>query len=160
MRVIGIDPGITGAIAVLDDGRFSALADIPVLTRKLTTGRTKKEVDAAETLRLLRSFGPLGYEVHVGLERVGPQPGQAVSGVFSLGDTFGALRAVCAISNFDTQLVDPGTWKRKYKLSQNKKLSLAMARALYPEAPLNLEKHIDRAEALLIARFVWEKQFA
>jgi hypothetical protein len=50
-------------------------------------------------------------------------------------------------------------WKKHFKLERDKELSRAMAVRLFPEAPLNLKKYSDRAEALLMARWLWETQF-
>jgi hypothetical protein len=49
-------------------------------------------------------------------------------------------------------------WKRHFKLGSDKEFSRALAVRLYPSAPLNLKKHADRAEALLMARWFYETQ--
>jgi hypothetical protein len=49
--------------------------------------------------------------------------------------------------------VQPRVWKAHYGLKSDKAASLTTARALYPSAPLNLAKHHNRAEAVLLAHY-------
>jgi hypothetical protein len=79
--------------------------------------------------------------------------------MFSFGDSYGVCRAVITCLNLRTTLVSPAAWKRHFKLDKDKESSRAMAIRLFPEAPLNLKKHADRAEALLMARYLWEIQY-
>ena len=51
-------------------------------------------------------------------------------------------------------MVTPQAWKKAMKLTSDKKQSLAMARELWPNAPLNFAKHDGRAEALLMAEYL------
>lgn len=158
MITIGIDPGLTGAVAVLEDGRFVGVEDIPTVLKG--TGSVKCEVDASGLIRLLRSNCPVDVDVQVVLERVNAMPGQGVSSVFSLGDSFGCIRACVAANRYPLSYVAPGTWKKHFKLTSDKELSRALATRLFPEAPLNLKKHADRAEALLMARWLYETKFS
>lgn len=93
------------------------------------------------------------------IEKVGAMPGQGVSSVFSLGDSYGAARSVLTTAGFETHYVSPVTWKKYFKLSSDKELSRALAVKLWPEAPLRLKKHDGRAEALLMARWLWETRY-
>ena len=74
MRCIGIDPGLTGAVAVLDaHGTLKALADTPTLTLKVQRG-TKQVYDVAGMAAMLRPYS--GLQVHVMIEESQPMPGQ------------------------------------------------------------------------------------
>ena len=157
MITIGIDPGLTGAIGVLSDGAFVAVEDMPTLVKGL--GSVKREVDVAGLITMLRGHSSIDVSTSAVLERVNAMPGQGVSSVFSLGDSFGCARSAIVACRLPMTYVSPVIWKKYFKLERDKELSRAMAVRLFPEAPLNLKKYSDRAEALLMARWLWETQF-
>lgn len=159
MITIGIDPGLSGAVGVLVDGNFHKVLDIPTTLRG--SGSVKYEIDAAGLRReILDSYYPSDDKVEVLLERVNAMPGQGVSSVFSLGDSFGVCRAVVSSLKLPLHLVPPAKWKKHFGLNSDKEKSRALAAKLFPEAPLHLKKHADRAEALLMARYLWETKYA
>lgn len=157
MITIGIDPGLTGAVGVLQDGRFVGVEDIPTILKG--TGSVKQEVDAAGLIRLLKDRCP-DIDAEVALERVNAMPGQGVSSVFSLGDSFGCIRACVTAVRLPLNYVAPVTWKKYFKLTSDKEQSRSLAAKLFPDAELHLKKHADRAEALLMARWLYETKFA
>lgn len=157
MIVIGIDPGLSGALGVLSDGVFVAVEDMPVVTKG--SGSVKSEVDPAGLIWLLRRYAPAEEPVAVVLERVNAMPGQGVSSTFSLGDSFGCARSAVAAAGFELHYVTPGQWKKHHGLSSDKDASRALATRLWPGAPLSLKKHADRAEALLMARWLYDTRF-
>lgn len=157
MITIGIDPGLSGAIGVLKDGEFVTVFDMPTVAKG--SGSVKNEVNPAGLIALLRESTDAQEAVAVALERVNAMPGQGVSSVFSLGDSFGAARSCIAACRFETHYVAPVSWKKYFKLTSDKEQCRAYATRLFPEAPLNLKKHADRAEALLMARWLYETRF-
>lgn len=154
MITLGIDPGLSGALGVLRDGAYVAVLDMPVVAKG--TGAVKNEVDPAGLVALLREHAPADVAVAVALERVNAMPGQGSSSIFSLGDSFGCARAAVAACRFELTYVTPAQWKKHFKLTSDKELARALAVRLFPEAPLHLKKHADRAEALLMARWLYE----
>lgn len=156
MITVGIDPGLSGAIAWLNNGQYANVLDIPVVLKG--AGSVKSEVDPSGLRKILVNVMHLntGEAVEVLLERVSAMPGQGVSSVFSFGDTYGCCRSVVACMNLPLFLIPPATWKKYFKLGKEKEEARALAIRLFPEAPLNLKKHADRAEALLMARYLWE----
>jgi hypothetical protein len=73
MYIVGVDPGLAGAIAVLDaHGPLAALADTPTLTLKVQRG-TRQVYDVSGMTALLRSYS--GYQCHVCIEESQPMPG-------------------------------------------------------------------------------------
>jgi crossover junction endodeoxyribonuclease RuvC len=94
------------------------------------------------------------------LERVNAMPGQGSSSVFSLGDSFGCARSVVAACHLELTHVTPAQWKKHFKLTSDKELARALAVRMFPGAPLNLKKHADRAEALLLARWLYDTRYA
>ena len=156
MRIIGIDPGLTGAIAVVDykDGEFHFCMAEDMPTMQKGSGK-KREVNGAG----LRSIIQPCYANLVVLERVGAitKPGeqkQGVVGMFSFGDSFGCARGVVQALGIPLVMVTPPVWKRNASLiGKDKEASRSKAIQLFPEAPLARKKDSGRAEALLIARF-------
>lgn len=158
MLIIGIDPGLTGAIGFLRDGVFVAVDDMPVVLKGV--GSVKNEVSPSGMKTLIREHLKADEAVVAVIEKVGAMPGQGVSSVFSLGDSYGSARAVLATAGFELIQVHPATWKKYFKLSSDKELSRSLATRLFPTAPLHLKKHDGRAEALLLARWVWETKYS
>ncbi len=63
---LGIDPGLTGAVAVLDEhGGVVAVYDVPTLTLKASRG-TKQQYDLPGMARLLKPYA--GHNAHVLIE--------------------------------------------------------------------------------------------
>lgn len=156
MIVVGIDPGITGAIGVLKDGAFASVEDLPVMAN----GR-RNQIDAAgvdDLLRQVRTVWP-HESFAVVMEQVSAMPGQGVSSMFSLGDSFGALRAVVACRRLALDLVTPAKWKRDMGISKDKDFARAKAIQLFPDASVVLSRKKDhnRAEALLLALWLHRK---
>lgn len=152
---LGIDPGITGALALIDDdGRCLECAEMPVMV----IGK-KKRVNGAALARLIKSWTQC-YIIPVTayLEDVHSMPGQGVSGMFNFGMSFGIIQGVLAAMDLPVTLVPPGVWKKRAKLiGKEKQAARGLAQQLYPYIDLSLKKHIGKADALLIARYSGEK---
>jgi crossover junction endodeoxyribonuclease RuvC len=151
---IGIDPGISGAVAVLDEN-LACVAAYEMPTMKM--GK-KQQVNAAELARLLRIHTKwLQHDptcVTAYLELVAAMPGQGVTGMFNFGMSYGVVQGVLAALDVPTELVTPGTWKKRASLvGKEKDMARTKAQMLYPTLNLGRKKDIGRADALLIARF-------
>lgn len=157
MITVGIDPGLSGAVGVLRDGKFLAVESLPTVVKG--SGAVKLEINPAALSTWLRDNVPVGEGLAVALERVNAMPGQGVSSVFSLGDSFGSIRATVAVMRLELTYVAPQTWKKRFNLTSDKETCRAYASRLFPEAPLRLKKDADKAEALLIARWLYEERF-
>jgi crossover junction endodeoxyribonuclease RuvC len=153
MLIVGIDPGISGAIAaVTPSGSLQWVHDMPVRDAGKKT-RKANEIDGVSLARLLRvHVADIG---EVWIEEVSAMPGQGVSSMFSLGDSRGCIRGVCEALGLSTQRVHPTTWKRSCGLlGADKGASRAMAIRLYPGCDvLARKKDHGRAEAILLARY-------
>lgn len=160
MITIGIDPGLSGAIGFLQDGRFVAVESMPTVAKG--SGTVKNEVSPAGVLGILRGCTPAADAVAAVIERVNARPGEGVASSFSLGDSFGVVRGVVAVARVETHYVTPAQWKKHFKLTSDKEFSRALAVRLFPEAAtlLRFKKDADRAEALLLARWLWETRYA
>ena len=148
--IIGIDPGLDGAIAWLaDDLAFAEVKDMP--TMALTLGR--RQVNAAELAKMIR-MELYRIPKTVYLERVSAMPGQGVSSMFSFGTSYGVVLGVLGALGYPVELVTPQQWKKRAGLiGKEKEAARTLAQQLYPQAELGRKKDIGRADALLIARF-------
>ncbi len=149
--IVGIDPGLDGAIAFLKDSLELVLAeDMPTYAG---TG-TRREVNESELAKILKRAYSSGGHDAVYLERVSAMPGQGVSSMFSFGCSYGIVRGVLSALEFPYELVTPQSWKKRAGLiGRDKDAARSMAQQLYPTAPLARKKDIGRADAILIARF-------
>lgn len=155
--VVGIDPGLTGAIALLDsDAKLLKVADLPVCR---TPGKL-----AWINGWLLEEW--LGQHTQINkcvavVELASAMPKQGVSSTFAFGVVFGSILSILQAWEMPLHLVRASEWKRDLQLAgKDKKASLYKARLLYPTADLKLAKHHGRAEALLIAYWWLQKKAA
>jgi crossover junction endodeoxyribonuclease RuvC len=157
---IGIDPGLSGAIAFLADGQFADVHDMP------TMGRGKgnnKQVDPYRMVAILRGAPMMrrGALVTCRLEEVHAMPGQGLTSTFGFGRSFGVAQGVLAALGYPVTLVSPEKWKRDMGLiGAEKDASRQRAMKYFRSAPLQLKKHDGRAEALLLARLEFHEQMA
>ncbi len=155
--IIGVDPGLSGALALVDQDGLRDFADMPTALKGAGNGKVKNEVNAAALSALLRDWvNGRSDEVAVIVERVSSMPGQGVASMMSLGDTVGCIRGVVAARGYPLQWITPTQWKRRYAIGADKELARAKAIQLYPQAELARKKDHNRAEAILLARYGWE----
>lgn len=149
MLILGIDPGLTGAVAIMDaQGNAERVFDLPI-QRDLSLAW----VNGYELAREL-ALSMNGRPATAIIERVSAMPKQGVASSFKFGVGFGSVLGVLQSMQLRIELVTPAKWKREVGLdSSDKKSSLHKARLLFPDAPLTLAKHNGRAEALLIAHW-------
>jgi len=141
--ILGIDPGLTGAIAFYYPDRPGGIVlhDIPV---------ADGEVDTDTLAGIIAALAPTVAII----ERVGAMPGQGVSSTFKFGATYGALRAVISVLKIPQHLVTPAKWKAHFRLSKDKEEARARALQLWPGAGYFARKRDhNRAEAALIALY-------
>ena len=147
---VGIDPGLTGAIAFLwGDGGVDVL-DIPVLPRLSGKGM---QVNARQLYFILNSVPPKSL---VCFEQVNAMPGQGVTSMFHFGRTVGVIEGVLGSLGLPYEMVRPQVWKKRAGLLKKEKdASRTLALQMYPQIAEKLERKKDngRAEALLIARY-------
>ena len=148
---IGIDPGLSGAIAFLPRDWPPFVEDMPTMGHS-KTGFVKRAVDCRTLARMLEPYSMTG-SARVFLERVNAFPGQGVGSMFSLGMSFWGAFGVCAALALEIHLVEAKDWKGHFRLNKDKELARALAIRYYPDIKLSAKKHHGRAEALLIARY-------
>ena len=151
MRHIGIDPGLSGAVAVLTDDSLQ-IHDMPVMTVD-RNGKAKRQVSANELAELLNLYA--GKDCHVYVERVSAMAGQGVTSVFSFGRSFGMIEGILAALKMPVTFVAPATWTRAIGRSPGKDASRARAMELFPNYEYFFKRVKDdgRADAALIAHW-------
>jgi crossover junction endodeoxyribonuclease RuvC len=152
MTIVGVDPGLSGALFFLDQNRLSAgeAVDLPIHVL-MRGGKTRREIDIAGLIGILTAH----RLDHVFLEQVGAMPGQGVSSVFAFGKTYGVILGVIAAHTIPLTLVAPAVWKRALAVPKAKDGARARASQLLPGAAhqWRLKKHDGRAEAALLALY-------
>ncbi len=150
MNRIGIDPGVMGALAMIDIWKQpQQVIDMPTM---VLTGK-RQQVNASELAKILdrwrKQTDCIAY-----LERVSAMPGQGVSGMFNFGTSYGIVQGVLGALQIPMVLVSPVVWKRRAGLTgKPKDAARTLAQQLWPQASLGRKKDIGRADALLIAKF-------
>lgn len=155
MRVLGVDPGGSGALALLHGGGL-LVADMPVF--QVMRGKTAKaEVDVRAIFDLLDEWKPdVCY-----FEQVGGIPGQAASAAFNFGRAVGLAEAAVKGCGARFVAVAPATWKRRMGLPTGKDkkaakdASRSMATNMFPASAAAFRRVKDdgRAEAALLAEY-------
>ena len=149
--ILGVDPGLSGALAFLGvDGQLEVF-DMPVHQLK-RGGKNKREIDRYELARLVDAQGSIA---HAFIEQVGAMPGQGVTSMFQFGRPTGIVEGIIAANLIPTDHVQPRVWRKAMGVRAGKDASRARASALMPRhAGLWTRiKDDGRAEAALIALF-------
>ena len=150
MKICGIDPGVSGALALVDDGKLVDVRDIPVEIITKTDGRVRRKVDA-ETLQMV--LADLAPDLVV-LEHVHASPGMGVSSAFTFGQLFGTIETVVRLAGVELQLAHSSVWKRGMNVPADKKATVAEATRLVGHSDFwKRAKDHNRAEAALLALF-------
>lgn len=163
MIYIGIDPGLTGALAVLDsETKEINFVDTPVLEIRVGK-KVKHQQDAYAISSLLRAICS-GKDVMVTIEKVQAMPGSDGKGgrqamgatsAFNFGLGFGMWLGILAALEIPHQQVHPATWKAVMMAgcTKEKDASRVKAMQLYPKTAKDLTRKKDhgRADALLMA---------
>ena len=149
MTILGIDPGLDGAIAILTEaGELVGIHDMPTLE------------DGAKGRRAVNPalFASIIYASNATLafcELVGPRPTDSTTGAFGFGRSRGIIEGVLAAAGIPLTMIAPPVWKRAANIApgkENKDSARSVAISLWPsQAVLFARKcDCDRAEAALI----------
>ena len=134
MLIIGIDPGISGALCFLDNGKILEVIEMPSMAEG------KKNIKVV-------------------IEQVSAMPGQGVTSMFNFGQSFGVLKGVCSAMQISMYFVRPTKWKKYFNLINSEKdASRTKAIQIFPyiSAQLSRKKDANKADAILIASFFYE----
>jgi hypothetical protein len=153
---LGIDPGNSGALAILGaDVGNTFLYDAPLVSFQKAGGKTGHALSEDGMVDLIRPWVP-GNDLFACVEWAQAMPKQGVAGIFSYGTGFGLWLGVLAGMGIPRIKVRPQTWMKTMFAGhgeRTKALSVLVAKQLFPNADISLKKHHGRAEALLLAEF-------
>ena len=156
MKIIGIDPGLSGAIAVLEDIKVLSLFEMPVMAEGK---KNKRQLNSAQLVNIIKENTNGDEEIAVIVEQVNAMPGQGVTSMFNFGQTFGAIKGVCAALGLPVFFVRPSKWKKYFELiNSSKDASRTKVIEMYPSFSKQLakKKDVNKSDAILIARFFAE----
>ena len=147
LGVVGIDPGLSGAIAHMYDGVIIT-ADMPIF-EVIKAKKKQREVDTVQLATIIANFNP----AMIVLEKVHAMPGQGVTSMFNFGRAFGAVEGVVGALRIPITHVTPQRWKSALRLSSDKGESRRRATQLFPASADQWTRVKDdgRAEAALLA---------
>lgn len=144
---IGIDPGASGAIALIDEKQnIILLEDWP-----------NSEILAANIIANISEYKN-NNDIFAAIEKAHSMPKQGVRSMFSFGQNYGIWKGILAANSISFREITPSTWQKGViSKAQDKKPSLAAASRIFPTAELYGPKggaKDGRADALLIADWI------
>ncbi len=158
MLIIGIDPGISGSICFLDNGKILDVIEMPIMT---DGKKNKKQVNGSqvynEVTKRIKQFEK--NQIKVVIEHVSAMPGQGVTSMFNFGQSFGILKGICTAMQLPMYFVRPAKWKKYFNLLNSEKdASRTRAIEIFPyfSSQLSRKKDSNKADAILIASFYHE----
>ena len=150
--IIGIDPGINGAVAEIDidSGELLRISDMPTLIGN--GAKNRRAVNAPLLAQIIFN----SHTTHAYCELVGPRPTDGVVAAFGFGRSRGLVEGICTAAGLPLTFMAATSWKRNANIlagKDNKDIARSRAISRWPaQASLFARKtDIDRAEACLIA---------
>lgn len=151
MTILGIDPGLDGALALLNhEGKVIEIVDMPTV-QVVINKKQRRQVPPALLVSTIERLAPSVCF----LEHVGVRPKEGAVGAHAFGRSFGCLEGVLAALQVPTTLVYPAVWKRALNIPADKGGARMKAMSLFPEVAEMFKrvKDADRAEAALLALY-------
>jgi crossover junction endodeoxyribonuclease RuvC len=149
MRILGIDPGLTGGVALL---RSVVDADMLAVTWPTPVIKIdkKNKLNVPAMVTIVMDAKP----DHCFIEQVTAMPKQGVSSTFAFGMGYGIWLGILGTLQIPYTMVHSSRWKPAMGLrGQPKSASLLMVSQLFPSVSLPRAKDEGQAEALLIAEY-------
>ena len=155
MLIIGIDPGISGAICFFLNGEVIDIIDMPSMAEGK---KNKKQINSQQVFNeiseRIKNFSK--KEIIVVIEQVSAMPGQGVTSMFNFGQSFGVLKGICSAMQLSMYFVRPAKWKKYYGLIKTEKdASRTKVIEIFPyiSSKLSKKKYSNKADAVLISNF-------
>jgi len=157
MLVIGIDPGISGAICFFEGGQIKEIIDMPTMA---DGKKNKRQINGPQTYNEIysRIKKVSKNDITVVIEQVSAMPGQGVTSMFNFGQSFGVLKGICSAMQLSMQFVRPAKWKKYFGLIKAEKdASRTKVIEIFPyiSSRLSKKKDSNKADAILIASFFY-----
>ena len=160
MLIIGIDPGIKGAICIFKNGIILDVFDMPTMP---VGKKNKSQVNASQIYNEIQKaiINEDDKDVKVVIEQVSAMPGQGVTSMFNFGQSFGVLKGIFSAMQIPMDFVSPVKWKKYYNLINTQKdSSRTKAIEFFPHisSKLSRKKDANKADAILIASYYYHIQ--
>ena len=158
MIIFGIDPGVSGAISIIENKKVIEVFDMPTM---IDGKKNKKQVNGAQVTNIIKERLNSDEEVLIVVEHVHAMPGQGVTSMFNFGQSFGVIKGICSALSLPIYFVRPLKWKRHFNLIKtNKDASRTKVIEIYPEisSKISRKKDSNKADAILIARYFNDTQ--
>ena len=157
MIIVGIDPGIAGAICFFSSGNVIDVIDMPTMAEGK---KNKKQVNGRqiynEIMLIKNKF--MNEKMSVIVEQVSAMPGQGVTSMFNFGQSFGVIKGICSAMQLPIHFVRPAKWKKYFNLiNTSKDASRSRAIEIFPKISekLKRKKDTNKADAILIASYYY-----
>jgi crossover junction endodeoxyribonuclease RuvC len=149
--VLAVDPGLTGAYALLDMRADSlTVADLPsVVVQHGRAAKVRTELD----LHTLREECWSGHISHCFMERVSARPGQGTISMFRFGECSGRLYGLIVGLNLPVTFVTPKAWRKHHGIGPSPDAARQRSMQLWPKIAHILKKDHHRADAALLAAY-------
>ena len=160
MIIFGIDPGVSGAISILENKKVVEVYEMPTM---IDGKKNKKQVNGSQVTNIVKEKlnNNNNKEIVVVVEQVNAMPGQGVTSMFNFGQSFGVIKGICSALSLPIYFVRPNKWKKHFNLIKtNKDASRTKVIQIYPEisSQLSRKKDSNKADAILIARYFNDTQ--
>ena len=157
MLIIGIDPGISGAICFFEEGQVKEIIDMPVMA---DGKKNKRQINGPQIYNeILNRINKLQKkDIIVVIEQVSAMPGQGVTSMFNFGQSFGVLKGICSAMQLSMFFIRPAKWKKYFGLIKTEKdASRTKVIEIFPyiSSELSRKKDSNKADAVLIASFFY-----
>ena len=158
MIIIGIDPGVSGAISILKSKKVIEIYDMPTM---IDGKKNKRQVNGSQVTNIIKETLNDDKEIIVVVEQVNAMPGQGVTSMFNFGQSFGVIKGICSALSLPIYFVRPTKCIKHFNLIKtNKDASRTKVIQVYPEisSKLSRKKDSNKADAILIARYFNDTQ--
>ena len=153
MILLGIDPGVSGALSVYEHKKLVEVLDMPTMSEGK---KNKKQINSAQLSLEIKKRINGSDENAVVIEHVTAMPGQGVTSLFNFGQSFGVIKGICSALNLPVYFVRPVKWKKHFNLiGSSKDASRTKAIEMFPSFSDNMarKKDANKADAILIGRY-------
>lgn len=154
MRILGCDPGVTGALVLIDHAKDTIeWFDMPIIEIE-----GKKRIDHATLSGVIETLRPDCAVV----ERVTSSPQMGVTSAFNFGQSFASIVQALACHKVKYELVPPNVWTRamgvKAKEPDSSRQRASMLMPAFARAWTRKSDH-GRSDAALLSlygkQYVW-----
>ena len=143
MLIIGVDPGISGAICFFENGRIMDVVEMPTMTEGK---KNKRQVNGSQIYNeISKRINKIEKQnIRVIIEQVSAMPGQGVTSMFNFGQSFGILKGICSAMQLPMYFIRPAKWKKYFSLINSEKdASRTKAIEMFPYFSSQLSKKKD-----------------